>query len=271
MRFLHALRKCQNLSCPYGGNTWRALRDRGKGLWFQNRWHCAEECFRQALAESIRHALPGLRAPRVAPRRIPLGVALLSRGLVTETQVKEAVGIQDRQGGQLGFHLRQVAGLEEGQITAALAEQWGCPVHNLSELPRFLRLAGLIPVSLARRYGLVPVRFLRRRRVLKVAFAETLKDEPIEAMEHLLRCRTEPGLADASAVEAALDLLDAQDRPYDASFSGVADEEYVVSEVLRAFEGLKPWRVALTPCGGDLWFRLVSERFSANLVFGSEA
>ena len=271
MRFLHALRKCQNLSCPYGGNTWRALRDHGKGLWFQNRWHCSKDCFRQALAESVRHVLPGLRVPQPAPRRIPLGVALLSRGLVNEQQVKEAVRIQDHQGGQLGFHLRQVADLQEGEITAALAEQSGCTVHNLSELPRFLRLAGLIPVSLARRYRLVPVQFLRRRRMLKVAFAETLQDEPLQAMEHLLRCRTEPGLADTSAIEAALDLLDAQDRPHDASFGGQPDEVSVVAEVERAFDGLRPWRVSMTPCGGDLWFRLVSERYSANLVFGSAA
>lgn len=268
MELFNSLRKCRNLSCPYDRNFWRTLSDGGGGLWFQNHWHCSEKCFRQALGESVRHALPGLRVSKPAQHRIPLGVALLSRGLVTEAQVKTAVKEQGRSGGPLGVHIRRVAGLTEAAITETLADQWGCPVFNLSKRPNFLRLAGLIPVSLARRYGLVPARFLRRKRILEVAFVESMRQEPLDAMEQHLRCRTRPGVADASAVEAALELLEAQDRPFDKSLPAVPDVDSVAGEVEASFNRFRPTRVTLASCGRHLWIRLASRRCSANLVFG---
>ena len=268
MNFFDLLRKCQNLSCPYDRNVWQAMSDDGGGLWFQNHWHCSEECFRLALGESVRHTLPGLRVSNPAQHRIPLGVALISRGIVTEAQIKAAVGEQEESGGPLGEHIRRVAGLTEGEITAALASQWGCPMFNLSDHRNYLRLAGLVPVSLARRYGLVPVRFIRRKRILEVAFVESMRQDPLDAIEQHLRCRTRPGAADASAVEAALELLEAQDRPFDRSFPAEPDVDSVAGEVEASFRRFRPARVTLASCGRHLWVRLASRKYSANLVFG---
>lgn len=268
MDLLRSLRRCQNLSCPYDRNTWRVLMEGGRGLWFQNLWHCSEKCFLQALPDSVQHGLLGLGVSPPASHRIPLGVALISRGLVTEEQLKAAVQEKESRGGRLGAHLRSVAALDEGKITEALAAQWGCPVYFLSEKPGTLRLAGLIPAALSRLYGLVPVRFLRRKRVLHVAFDESLRREPLDAMEYLHRCRIEPGVADASAVEEAIQGFERQPRPFDKVFSREPDLDQVSGEVDAACRQIRASRVSLAPCGRHLWVRLVSRRYSANLVFG---
>ncbi|MFZ3137527.1 MAG: type II secretion system protein GspE, partial [Thermodesulfovibrionales bacterium] len=81
-----------------------------------------------------------------------LGQLLVTSNVITEEQLREAIGHQRKQGGRLGTNLVKLGYLTEEKLVAFLSKQWGVPAINLSDYKIEPSVLKLIPVEIARKY-----------------------------------------------------------------------------------------------------------------------
>jgi len=86
-----------------------------------------------------------------------LGQLLVTSNVITEEQLREAIGLQRKQGGRLGTNLVKLGYLTEEKLVAFLSKQWGVPAINLSDYKIEPSVLKLIPVEIARKYLIIPV------------------------------------------------------------------------------------------------------------------
>ena len=86
-----------------------------------------------------------------------LGQLLVTSNVITEEQLREAIGLQRKQGGRLGTNLVKLGYLTEEKLVAFLSKQWGVPAINLSDYKIEPSVLKLIPIEIARKYLIIPV------------------------------------------------------------------------------------------------------------------
>jgi hypothetical protein len=262
-----SLRKCENFSCPYERRRGKTFWQGERGLWFQGQWHCSRQCFQQALLDTFTDLLPGLQSSQSKPHRIPLGVALLSQGLVTDAQLKAALENQGKEGGRLGIHLQRVAGVSERELTVALAKQLACPVVSLSGKDGNLKLANLVPLPLLEAFQMVPVHYSRGEKTLQVAFRETIDDSVLGALEAALHCRVQACVAESSALEEVLENIRQQPRPLETVFENVGTPEEMAGTTAAHVYQARVREAFLATCGKYIWVRLRYRRLIRSIIY----
>lgn len=206
--------------------------------------------------------------PAPPPRhRVPLGLLLLSRGQLTNSQLRSALQAQRSRGeGRLGDWLQRLGFATEQQVIAALGQQWGCPI-----LPPFAaedaRSAHMLPLCLMEAFRMLPVHYVAATRALYIAFAEGVDYTALYAIEQMLGCRTEASLLSPSVLDRVLQRLSHERRPSDLLFPGRRDQ----AEMARIASGyalkLGAWQVRIVTCGAYIWVRLQCDTASTNLLF----
>jgi type IV pilus assembly protein PilB len=86
-----------------------------------------------------------------------LGQLLITSQIITEEQLKEAMGLQRREGGRLGTNLVKLGYITEDKLVSFLSKQWGVPAINLSDYKIDPLVLRLIPIEIARKYLIIPV------------------------------------------------------------------------------------------------------------------
>ena len=86
-----------------------------------------------------------------------LGQLLITSNIISEDQLKEAMGRQRKEGGRLGTNLVKLGYITEDKLVAFLSKQWGVPAINLSDYKIEPQVLKLIPVEIARKYLIIPV------------------------------------------------------------------------------------------------------------------
>ena len=86
-----------------------------------------------------------------------LGQLLITSNIISEDQLKEAMGLQRKEGGRLGTNLVKLGYITEDKLVAFLSKQWGVPAINLSDYKIEPQVLKLIPVEIARKYLIIPV------------------------------------------------------------------------------------------------------------------
>ena len=89
-------------------------------------WYCSSRCFTSAAEQQVSRLLQ-LRTEQAA-QRMPLGLNLISHGLLTVEQLKRATDEQKENGGEIGELLVSQGAVSEKQVTAIRAAEWDCPV-----------------------------------------------------------------------------------------------------------------------------------------------
>jgi len=88
---------------------------------------------------------------------VKLGQLLITSNIISEDQLKEAMGRQRKEGGRLGSNLVKLGYITEDKLVAFLSKQWGVPAINLSDYKVEPQVLKLIPVEIARKYLIIPV------------------------------------------------------------------------------------------------------------------
>jgi type IV pilus assembly protein PilB len=173
-------------------------------------------------------AMPDFEAPRVntTPTKGRLGQVLVSRGVVTESQVAAALKAQADSGGKrLGEVLVDIGALDERGLADALADFFGMPVTDLKrDTPEPSALA-LVPSEFARANLAIPLRV--DDDALHVAVAQPsdeLRFELSDVSGHSVRLSVAP----------MTDIRWAIDRSYQALDS--------VGKLVQAFEAVETTR-----------------------------
>jgi type IV pilus assembly protein PilB len=144
-------------------------------------------------------------------RKIPrpkLGTILMQTGFITRDQLEEAIRFQTRaQEGRIGEWLQRLGFVEEHQVTAALARQYGLPLINLNIANANTSAVRMIPGKVAQCSGLVPVGFDDDRKSMRVAVTAPVDFGSQEAIRRMLGVELVPYVGDQSVVQKLLEKL----------------------------------------------------------------
>jgi len=265
-----ALARCHRQGCGRRAGWWRAFGAETGGLRLRDAWYCTLQCFELALTDTIlRLRRPMAAAPPSPSHRVPLGLVLLSRGQLSNQQLRAALEAQRVAGrGRIGDWLQQLGFASEQQVTSALGLQWACPVFPLQ--PTFDPACGqMIPLPLLRACRMLPVHYAPSTGVLLMAFCERIDYTVLYLLERMLHCRTEPCLAGASALQRILAGLEQQTRCDEIVFERVSDA-CEMARITRSYvQKLSAETLQLAAVGEHIWVQLGCRGGATSLVFGT--
>ncbi|MEW6430102.1 MAG: hypothetical protein AB1730_01230 [Myxococcota bacterium] len=135
---------------------------------------------------------------------IRLGDLLVKAKVITESQLKAALGEQQRWGGKLGEILVRMNILTEEMLVKALSKQLSLPAVNLETvqgIPPHVR--SKVPPDVARDLVALPLQLRDEGKTLVVAMAEPQNIKQLDTLRSVSRCRIVPQLAGRQAIARA--------------------------------------------------------------------
>jgi hypothetical protein len=129
---------------------------------------------------------------------------LISRGLISQQQLDEALAAQRRIGGRLGTNLVELGFIDDGRLAACLSEQLDVPFVRPSALASVPgEVINLMPRSLAQKYRAVPFRASGGE--LHVCMADPQNFERVDEMAFALNMRLRPYVVTEVTLNYALE------------------------------------------------------------------
>lgn len=248
--------RCAAAGCNAQSSFWkRAVRPV-----FEGQWACSKECTRALVAAEIQRQMRLLAGATATEHRhrIPLGLVLLNRGLITQTQLRMALEAQRAAGCErIGYWLEQVCGISEERITMALASQWNRPVLSAEGFAA-QRMALVMPEPLRKQLRALPLR-VAAGRMLYLGFEQEIHAAGVRAVERMCGLRVESGVV---AGEAAKQV----DAALSAAGSVACEEERcadageLCQQIVGLLRKMQPVASRLVAIDGAWWLRMWLER-----------
>ena len=250
------LQTCSNPRCSSG---WlHLLRSRETPV-FEGGWCCSRECTLERVKAALRREMEARGALSDAHRhRIPLGLAMLEQGWITQPELRAALAAQRAAGrGRLGEWLIRQGSASEEMVTRALGLQWGCPVLRMeSHNPE--NLAALLPRFFVDAFGALPLR-VAAGKILYLGFEDRVDPALALGVERVTGLRVEVGLVEGSQFRLA------HGRALEARYPSVelieaATGEAMASALTRAIEERRAVEARLARIHDCFWLRIWSRR-----------
>jgi Type II secretion system (T2SS), protein E, N-terminal domain len=245
----------------------RHVATRKVGIRLRKSWYCSAACFTAAAEKEILRLLKSAGDHAGHLPRMPLGLSLISRGLLTAEQLKTVTDEQKETGGEIGELLVRNRSVTEKQVTAVRAADWGCPVFNLSKHPEPMGLS--IPRTLVRVYCMIPVHYVAVTNLLLIGFVHGVEYGLLYVIEQMTGCQTKPCFVTAADFQVQFQrAFESMPTPVrEVSF----EHTHSVSEIARtlSFHGVEiEADEAQIENGKDyLWARLKSASAVVDLLF----
>src|SRR5687767_3052720 len=138
-----------------------------------------------------------------APDNRKIGQILIDRGLLTPTQLEDALGEQGLTGRFFGEILVGRGVLTEEKIAKALSEQLGFGFVDLKEMNVELKALELVPRDICEKFLLIPI-FISQN-TLTVAMANALDVIALDKVQAASGLRVRPVFACPSDIRKALE------------------------------------------------------------------
>jgi hypothetical protein len=254
-------RLCANAECRIG--AWQRWAGRAAGTWLNGEWFCRAECFELGLARLLRSSVPGPAQSSPSVHRLPLGLWMLSRGLIDEGQLRAALALQG-QGSHLkiGSCLVNLGAIRDHDLTRALGAQNGLPV--LKTHPAIVD--GALPLALMRQSECVALRPPGRFGPLYLGFDGVVDRALLTAVELIVECACEPCVVSSEVVAEQIELCSRKKDPDEIVFESHCSTEEVIRTVRSYGERITGNRVRVAMTRKSLWVRLVGTR-NVELLF----
>jgi hypothetical protein len=243
---------CANPRCRSG---WLQLWRRRETPVFQGGWCCSAACTMAQVQAALAREMDGRGSGVENHRhRVPLGLAMLEQGWITQQDLQRALLAQrTARTGKLGGWLVRQRSTSEARVTRALGLQWGCPVLSMeSHNPE--GLTALVPRLFVDAFGALPLR-VAAGKILYLGFEDRLDPALALAVERITGLRVESGLVEESRFRLAHSrMLEAEFPP--AELVEAATEPALAAALTRAVEQLRPVEARLARVHDCLWLRM---------------
>jgi hypothetical protein len=257
-------------SC-HGTLTLRHISAHKAGIWMGNRWYCSSICFAAAAEEKLTE-LATLRQEQMNhAERMPLGLMLVSRGLLSSAEFRDVRNEQRKLGGEIGEILVRRGAVSERQITAFRATQWGCPVFAL---PESAPEPGIrIPRTLMQLYSMIPLHYTAATNLLLVGFVCGVEYGVLYAIEKMTGCKTEACFVTPSDFriqmqkKQRMELNDRDQSVCEVKFDSVCSSSEMARILTSYGAQLEAEEAVIEKCREYLWARLKCGINDVDLLF----
>jgi hypothetical protein len=255
---------CANAKCE-GNPLKHAVSKRHFGVWLAEEWFCSPECFEQGARTKIVELLSSRHRQEKPPAlRMPLGLLLVSREILTHEQLKIALEQQRASGMNLGEAVQELGFATEQQVTAAVAAQWACPVFTLGDRP--LPAQVRIPRRLLEQYGMLPVHYAEVGKGLMVGFVSRVQHHILYTIEHITGCSARPCFITASEYRRGIQLCNLTATENEILFDRASGTGEIAGLVRNYVNQIGAERARFGMCRDYLWVR-VAGRQEIDLLF----
>lgn len=235
---------------------------------FQGNWFCGPQCAQTALEGVFRRVLWTSGQKRRKPHRVSLGLLLVSRGIISNDQLQQALCLQREKGhGKLGYWLRETGAVDEKQLAKALSIQWSCPVFPLEGHHHYLHCARLLPFALLESERVLPVHYNPTTRQLYLAIADHVDHTLLYAIEQMLGCRTIPCVAAESGILNRIEQVRHEVGPAETLFDSVREPREMARTALNYAETLGASELLVVPAGAYVWVKFRIAPATRDLLF----
>lgn len=253
---------CMGPDCGerYGLRAWCKLPAR---VQLQEGWCCSPECFEAAVELHARQLIRAATPPPARAHRIPLGLLLLSHGLISQAQLRDALEAHRQRGGRLGEWLVRQGAVRENEIAATVGMQWARPTFPLADSQGWQACRGWVPLALLAALRMLPLYFAPAQRRLYVGFTQVVDFNALAGLGDMLGCATEACIVADSAWEAAIEQLRTTPGPAGVENIDLEDMESAaeIAGTARQYARYADARqVKMAAIGSSLWVRIRGQR-----------
>jgi hypothetical protein len=245
----------------------RQFSSRRAGIRMRDCWYCSARCFTSAAEQHVSRLLQ-LRTEQAA-QRMPLGLNLMSHGLLTVEQLKKATDEQKDNGGEIGELLVRQGVVSEKQVTAIRAVEWGCPVFALPK--HVVRIAVNIPSTLMRIYSITPVHYVTATNLLLVGFVHSIDYGLLYSIEQITGFKTKPCFVTPSDFQIQMfhqaKVQDGDAAPGEETVESVQSPAEVARLLCASSLEVEADEALIERCKEYLWARLKSGSKAVDLLF----
>jgi hypothetical protein len=259
--------RCAGRGCNLRRRIWRRIGNWHGSIRLRGSRYCAPHCFENAAGKYFSEVCTSAAAASPVRHRIPLGLLMLSRGLLTHAQLQTALHAQQVNGCyRIGEWLEKLGFATEQQVTTALGLQWACPVLAW-KAPRDAGGMRMLPYRLLKHFHMLPVQFVAATRIFYVAFCDGIDYTALYAIEQMLDCRTRACLISRSSMDRELERMGHQNRAGDLLFESWRDSPAMAHLTCTYALRLGAEEARIVGCGDYIWVRLMSGDEATTLLF----
>jgi type IV pilus assembly protein PilB len=131
-----------------------------------------------------------------------IGEMLLAAKLITEDQLKKALEVQQKEGGNLGSNLIRLGYINEEKLTSFLSKQYGIPAINLLDYEIDPSVIKLIPSEVVRKYQVIPV--MKTGAIVTIAIADPSNVFAVDDIRFMTGYNVETVIATESSLKIAI-------------------------------------------------------------------
>jgi len=251
--------------------TLRHISAHKVGIMMHDRWYCSSICFASAAEEELSDLAASVQDHPSRAERMPLGLMLISRGLLTSAELREVRAEQKEEGGDIGELLVRRGSVSEKEVTAVRATQWGCPVFEVPKhaTPPCIR----IPSALMQFYSAIPLHYASATNLLLVGFVHDVEYGLLYAIEKMTGCKTQPCFVTPSDFQNQM-LQSEQEQPRcgelalnEVKFEGVHSSAEIANILCSYGIHLEADEASIEKCKEYLWARLKCGPSEVDLLF----
>ena len=260
--------RCAAAGCLRRGKLWPSWLHTSARVLFEGRWYCEPRCFNSLLESRVSYLLSGFRARKTKLHRLPIGLLLISRRVISSDHLRHALRLQrETATGRLGEWLCCMGVVREEQITAALGQQWGCPVFPLGDEMANSAWRGRVPLPLLDSARAVIAHASPDGGVLHLAFGDHLDHFLLYAVEQMLDCRTVACVAPETRIAESLTYLRLHNEKAEIAFDSIRDPQEMAWIICNYATELQATRVAVVRVSSHIWVRFFSGETARDLLF----
>jgi hypothetical protein len=252
----------------------RHLTARKAGIKMHDSWYCSSRCFRLAAEQEVQRLLKPSNGPTAYVARMPLGLNLISHGLVTKEQLKKATDAQKETGGEIGELLVRQGAVSEKQVTAIRAAEWGCPVFTVPK--HLVRIQTHIPATLTRLHSMIPVHYVVRTNLLLIGFVHGVEYELLYAIQQMTGCETKPCFITPTEFRIRMHQLEVapeqatENPPREVKFENPQTPEEIARILCTSGVEIEAEEALIARCREYLWGRLRSGASAVDVLFKAD-
>ena len=258
---------CHRKECTRIRSEFSIFLNRRRPPQYEGNTFCSDSCLWTYFESNLNEKWRRLQLEK--DRKIPrpkLGTILMQTAFITRDQLEEAIKLQNQtREGRIGEWLLRLGFVEEHQITAALAQQYGLPVINLKNSSANTDAVRMIPGKVAKCSSLIPVGFDDHQASLRVAVSAPVNFNSQAAIRRMVRKGIVAYIGDQSAIQQLLERwyqpedLDLSNAP---TFSSLEDLIELGNEMVAT---------AINQRARDIQAELVQDFFWVRLDFPLES
>jgi hypothetical protein len=262
LKAMHA--PCAHPACP---NTliMRTVGQSQVGIRVGSQWYCSLDCFAGGTRAYFTKASSGRVLEMPHSPRMPIGLVMLSKGYLTDAQLRAAMAQSRLHGEELERTLLRLGLANEGQLAASKAAQWGHPVFAQDGVGQPVEAD--IPPTLLRWNSAVPLHYsIKAKRVL-LGFVDRVEHSLLDSIEQITGCRVDPCFITPTKFTEQMALL-SNGQDYEEAVLSDSLSPSQMSKTMAAFAvEISATEASFAQNRSFLWARLSGRRRKVDLLF----